>query len=204
MVYIFEKRFAQDRVNFPTERQALRVNDIAPEDIHHITLLDDRLQRLRAEGVAAIYRMDKEDQRMLWLWSQSILARYSRALRVNPNNVRHVSELPHPKSDIKLAIQLTLLPHGRKKDDRSMEILREHFLELASFQEIAARDRQILMKSTSRGKRPKQLFSIYSKYAEMVATERIHLLESFNAIVSELKKIAPRSVDGKFKTRNTE
>jgi hypothetical protein len=170
-------------------RRVTGVKSIEPVYIRKVKDLNDRLAVLRTEGVAAIHRMPREDQRLLWFWSQNILAAYNRTLTANPGNLRRVRALPHPKSDIKLALRMALMLHVHRRDARAVENLRERYLELASFQDIAVGDRQKLKRTSSGTIPPKHFFPLYSKYAGLAATERIRLLEEFNAYITNLKTI---------------
>lgn len=175
------------------DRQVNSVQDTKSDNPYEDSDFKKRLAVLKSEGVAALYRMQKEQQRRMWAWSQNVIAKYAKALQDTPRSVRSVAELSHTKADIKVAIQLALMLHVHKGDEKSIKLLRDRYLELASFQEITAGDREKVAKKlnakTSTGKN--HLMPIYSKYTEIAAAERIRLVEQFDAFVADLKKLQP-------------
>jgi hypothetical protein len=175
-------------------KQVVPVQDDSSEN--RTNDLKDRLAVLKSKGAAALYRMEREQQRRIWAWSQNVIGKYAKKLSDPPRSVRNAAELSHSKAEIKLAIQLALMLHVHKGDENAIKLLRDRYLELASFQEIAAGDREKLQKKLTRkpadsGGGKDQLMPIYSKYAEIAAAERIRLLEEFNAFVTDLKKMQP-------------
>lgn len=149
------------------------------------------LQTLRSKGVAAIHSMERDEQRLLWNWTQNVVSAYDEALRGDSRNVRNAAELPHSKEKIKLALKIALIFHVAKGERQQVKSLRSRFLDLGSFQEVAESDREKMdedlkaaPESAASGSR--NLFRFYSKYSDMVVMERIRLLEEIDTFISDL------------------
>lgn len=156
-------------------------------------IIDRLLQTLHSKGIAAIHSMERDEQRLLWSWTQSVLNAYDEVLQGDSRNVRNAAELPYSKERIKLALKIALIFHVTKAERQQVKSLRNRFLDLASFQEVAEGDREKMIdedpkaptESSSRtGTR--NLFPFYSKYSDMVVTEKIRLLEEIDTFISDL------------------
>jgi len=149
------------------------------------------LQTLRSDGIAAIHSMNPDEQRLLWSWTQTVVSAFDEVLQGDSRNVRNVAELPHSKEKIKLALKIALIFHVTKGERRKVQSLRNRFVDLASFQEVAEGDREKMIDTTA-GQKPgsrtakRNLFRYYSKYSDMVVTEKIRLLEEIDTFISDL------------------
>jgi hypothetical protein len=110
-------------------------------------------------------------------------------LERNPANIRSVDELPFPKEDIKLAIQLSLPLYEQKNIQSMVKTLKTNYKELGVFQSIDTEDKEKLRKMSVRqdkasAKQDREVIEIHEKYMEMVISEKKSLLEEINDFVN--------------------
>lgn len=150
------------------------------------------LQILRSKGVAAIHSLERDEQRLIWSWTQNVVNAYDEVLQGDARSMRNAAELPYSKEKIKLALKIALMFHVTKGEQAQVKSLRNRFLDLASFQEVVESDREKMIDEESRGRtestRPgnRNLFPFYSKYSNMVVTEKKRLLEEIDTFISDL------------------
>ncbi len=108
------------------------------------------MRNLKAKGLYAFKDMNEEEQRCVWDWSKEVIRHYRRTLERNPANIRPVDELPFPKDEIKLAIQLSLPIYVQKNIQSMVKTLKTSYKELGVFQSIEPEDKEKLRKTSDR------------------------------------------------------
>ena len=146
----------------------------------------ERLMRnLKAKGLYALKGMSEEEQRRIWDWAKEVIRHYRKTLEQNPASVRSVDDLPFPKEEIKLAIELSLPLYAQKNIDSMVKTLKTNYKELGVFQSIEPEDKEKLGKTHVRqdkdsAKQNRDMLEIHEKYTEMVVSEKKSLLEEIN------------------------
>ena len=152
------------------------------------------LRALKTNGLVAIKDMSEKEQRRVWDWSKEVIRQYRKTLERNPANIRSVDELPFPKEDIKLAIQLSLPLYEQKNIQRMVKTLKTNYKELGVFQSIDTEDKEKLRKMSVRQgkasvKQDRGVIEIHEKYMEMVISEKKSLLEEVNDFVNKMENL---------------
>ena len=152
------------------------------------------LRALKTNGLVAIKNMSEKEQRRVWDWSKEVIRQYRKTLERNPANIRSVDELPFPKEDIKLAIQLSLPLYEQKNIQSMVKTLKTNYKELGVFQSIDTEDKEKLRKMSVRqdkasAKQDREVIEIHEKYMEMVISEKKSLLEEVNDFVNKMENL---------------
>jgi hypothetical protein len=152
------------------------------------------LRALKTSGLVAIQDMSEKEQRRVWDWSKEVIRNYRRTLERNPANIRPVQELPFPKEDIKLAIQLSLPVYAQKNIHSMVKTLKTSYKELGVFQSIEPEDKEKLSKTSGQQDKLsvepyRQGLEVLGKYMEMVISEKKSLLEEINDFANRLESL---------------
>jgi hypothetical protein len=156
--------------------------------------LKSLLRALRTTGFYAIKGMSEKEQRRVWDWSKEVIRKYRRTLERNPANIRPVEELPFPKEEIKLAIQLSLPFYEQKNIQSMVKKLKTSYKELGVFQSIEPEDKDKLSKMSGQQDKLsvepyREGLEVLGKYMEMVITEKKSLIEEINDFSNRMENL---------------
>jgi hypothetical protein len=154
--------------------------------------LERLIRNLKARGLYAFKDMSEEEQLRVWDWAKEVIRQYRKTLERNPANIRSVDELPFPKEEIKLAIELSLPLYAQKNIDSMVKTLKSNYKELGVFQSIDAEDKKKLRKAYVRkdkasAKQNHEMLEIHEKYMEIVVSEKKSLLEEINNFANRME-----------------
>jgi hypothetical protein len=154
--------------------------------------LNRLLRPLKSKGLYALKDMSEKEQQRVWDWSKEVIRQYRRTLERNPANIRSVDELPIPKEDIMLAIQLSLPLYAQKNIHSMVKTLKTNYKELGVFQNIEPEDKEKLRKTSIRRDKPsvkpyREVLEVHEKYMEMAISEKKSLMDEINNFVDRME-----------------
>jgi len=150
------------------------------------------LADLKNKGIMAFKKMADEEQKKVWEWSKKVIGQYKSVLKAHPSNIREVEDLPFPKEDIKLAIQLSLPLYISKDMQNMVKKLKIAYKEIGTFQFIEDADKKELLsmadlKRRASSQNNKAIYPLSDKYTNMAVSEQKALLQEITNFVTDLK-----------------
>jgi len=98
--------------------------------------------------------------------------------------------LPAPKDEIKIAIKILLSAYVIKKSEKKVNILKDYFIRIGSFQKIDLEEKKIIEEFNSTEQKLENAypsaFSNFHKYMEVVISEQDALLKNLNNFINDL------------------
>lgn len=178
-------------MNINKENQQSRKTSTS-EEKNMLLVSSKLLADLKNKGIMAFKKMTDEEQKKVWEWSMKVIEQYRSVLKAHPSNIRNVEDLPFPKEDIKLAIQLSL-PLYISKDMQSMvKKLKSAFMEIGTFQFIKDADKKELLsradlKRRASSQNNKAIYPLSDQYTNMAVSEQKALLQEITDFVTDLE-----------------
>ena len=179
------------KMNINKENQQSRKTSTS-EEKNMLLVSSKLLADLKNKGIMAFKKMTDEEQKKVWEWSMKVIEQYRSVLKAHPSNIRNVEDLPFPKEDIKLAIQLSL-PLYISKDMQSMvKKLKSAFMEIGTFQFIKDADKKELLsradlKRRASSQNNKAIYPLSDQYTNMAVSEQKALLQEITDFVTDLE-----------------
>jgi hypothetical protein len=150
------------------------------------------LADLKNKGIMAFKKMADEEQKKIWEWSKKVIEQYRSVLKAHPSNIREVEDLPFPKEDIKLAIQLSLPLYISKDMQNMVKKLKIAYKEIGTFQFIEDADKKELLsmadlKRRASSQNNKTIYPLSDQYTNMAVSEQKALLQEITDFVTDLE-----------------
>jgi hypothetical protein len=154
----------------------------------------DYIKKFRQKGLTILSHLSKDEQTVFVNWAQNIVDRYGALLQVNPAKIKNVADLPCSKEDLKIAIKVLLPAYLAKGSGDIVDLLKDRYVRLGTFQEISQEDREAVIKEAAEidqqtGSTDTSLFSTYQKYMQIIISEQNILLEDINTYTDDLQTI---------------
>lgn len=155
---------------------------------------DNILKALREKGLSTISDLKKSDMKIIASWAHEVDNDYAAALESLPMKIKSVSELPHSKQDIKIAIKILLLNYLSKGSDDMVALLKDRYARLSAFQEISEDDKETIVRESREldpinGSGDRSLFPTYSKYVDLIIAEQNALFEDINTFIKDFPNV---------------
>ena len=182
-------------MNAKKERQE-KSESTAAEENNTLLISSKLMADLKNRGIEAFKQMTDDEQKSIWDWSKEVIRQYRSILEAKPSNIRNIEDLPFPKEDIKLAIQLSLPLYISKDMQSVIKMLKNVYKDIGTFQFIEDVDKKELLaradlkrRASSQNQNNKTIYPLSDKYTEMAVSEQKALLEEINNFVADLESI---------------
>ena len=168
----------------------------AAEENNTLLISSKLMADLKNRGIEAFKQMTDDEQKSVWDWSKEVIRQYRSVLEAKPSNIRNIEDLPFPKEDIKLAIQLSMPLYISKDLQSVIKMLKNVYKDIGTFQFIEDVDKKELLaradlkrRASSQNQKNKTIYPLSDKYTEMSVSEQKALLEEINNFVADLESI---------------
>lgn len=166
----------------------------AAEENNTLLISSKLMADLKNRGIEAFKQMTDDEQKSVWDWSKEVIRQYRSVLEAKPSNIRNIEDLPFPKEDIKLAIQLSLPLYITKDMQSVIKMLKNAYKDIGTFQFIEDVDKKELLaradlKRRASSQTNKTIYPLSDKYTELAVSEQKALLQEINDFVTDLESI---------------
>lgn len=157
-----------------------------------ITAMIERyLKEFRIKGLAALSNMDDDEQTTVATWARKVVDQYGAVLNELPIKIKDTKDLPYPKETIKIAIKTLMQAYVLTKSDDMLNILKDRYVRLSSFQEINPEDKKTAYTEVgdinqALSSSDTSLTSTYQKNMQIVLSEEKILLEDIRTYLRDL------------------
>jgi ABC-type antimicrobial peptide transport system permease subunit len=153
--------------------------------------IENLLNEVKGKEISALAHMNEEDKVLISKWAQQITDRYIAVLKKHPEKIKNIADLPASKDEIKIAIKILLTAYIIKKSKKMVDILKDYYISIGSFQNIDLEDKEKIIEEANRtDKKLKNsstsLFSNHHKYMEVIISEQGALVKDLNNFINDL------------------
>jgi hypothetical protein len=179
------------KMNTNKENQQSRKTSTS-EEKNMLLVSSKLLADLKNKGIMAFKKMTDEELKRVWEWSKEVIQQYRSLLETCPSNIRNVEDMPFPKEDIKLAIQLSLPLYISKDMQNMVKKLKTAYMEIGTFQFIEDADKKELLsradlKRRASSQNNKTIYPLSDQYTNMAVSEQKALLQEITDFVTDLE-----------------
>ena len=112
----------------------------------------------------------------------------------HPEKIKNIVDLPASKEDIKIAIKILLTVYVIKKSEKKVDILKDYYISMGSFQSIDLEDKEKIIEEANSTKQKLEnasasFFSTYHKYMEVIISEQDALLKDLNNFINDIETL---------------
>jgi hypothetical protein len=156
------------------------------------------LNEIKDKGIFALAQMNEENKIMIIKWAQNITDRYIVVLEKHPEKIKNIVDLPTSKDEIKIALKILLTAYVIKKSDKKVDILKDYYISIGSFQSIDLKDKEKIIEEANSMKQKLEnasasFFSNYHKYMGVIISEQDALLKDLNNFINDLVTLKKES-----------
>jgi hypothetical protein len=156
--------------------------------------IENLLNEIKEKEIFALAHMNEENKVLITNWAQHIVNRYITFLRKHPEKIKNIADLPASKDEIKIAIKILLTAYVIKKADKKVDLLKDYYISIGSFQSIDLEDKERIIEEVNSTEQKLEnasasFFSNYHKYMEVIISEQDALLKDLNNFINVLKTL---------------
>ena len=166
----------------------------SPNKKKNSSKIENLLNEIKDKGIFALAQMKEENKVKITKWAQDIADRYIVVLEKHPEKIKNIVELPASKDKIRIAIKILLTAYVIKKSDKNVDMLKDYYIRLGSFQNIDLQDQEKIIKEANSMEQKLEIayasaFSNYHKYMEVIISEQEALLKDLNNFINDLMEL---------------
>ena len=153
--------------------------------------IENLLNEMKEKEISALAHMNEENKVLITKWAQHITDRYIAVLENHPEKIKNIADLPASKDEIKIAIKILLTAYVIKKSDKKVDILKDYYISIGSFQNIDLKDKEKIIEEANSAEQKLEnsstfFFSYYHNYMEVIISEQDALLKDLNNFINDL------------------
>jgi hypothetical protein len=153
--------------------------------------IENLFNEIKEKEISALAHMNEENKVLISKWAQQITDRYIAVLEKHPEKIKNIDDLPASKDEIKIAIKILLTAYVIKKSDKKVDILKDYYISIGSFQIIDLKDKEKIIEEANSTEQKLEnsstsFFSNYHKYMEVIISEQEALLKDLNDFINDL------------------
>lgn len=146
-----------------------------------------------SKGIPVLLSMSQKQQAEVVQWAGSVIERYDYIRGSYPSKLKNAESLPCSKQELELAIKVQLLSHIANGAEADIDLLKQRYIDLASFQHIHTEDKEVLdeaLDGTNNGHdiASANLHPLYQKYIDLALSEQNSLIDKINRYIEDIKK----------------
>ena len=143
--------------------------------------IENLLNEIREKEISALAHMNEDNKVLIAKWAQHTTDRYIAILEKHPEKIKNIADLPASKDEIKIAIKILLTAYVIKKSDKKVDILKDYYIRIGSFQSNDLEDKEEIIEEANSTEQKLEnastsFFSNYQKYMEVIISEQDALL----------------------------
>jgi hypothetical protein len=156
------------------------------------SMIEDYIKDFGHKGISALTNRSKDEQTIIVSWAQDVVDQYGFFLKEYPMKIRNLVDLPYPKENIKIAIKSLLPAYLAKGSDDIVNLLKDRYVRLSTFQVISQDDKETIIKEVDEIDQKSEsidisLFPTYHNYMQIIISEQKILLEDINFFINDMK-----------------
>ncbi|MGD8666352.1 MAG: hypothetical protein PVI58_10170 [Desulfobacterales bacterium] len=153
--------------------------------------IENLLNEIREKEISALAHMNEDNKVLIAKWAQHTTDRYIAVLEKHPEKIKNIADLPASRDEIKIAIKILLTAYVIKKSDKKVDMLKDYYIRIGSFQNIDLKDKEKIIKEANSAEQKLEnssasFFSKYHKYMEVIVSEQGALLKELNNFINDL------------------
>jgi hypothetical protein len=153
--------------------------------------IENLLNEIKEKEIFALAHMSEESKVLITKWAQHITDQYIAVLEKHPEKIKNIADLPASKDEVKIAIKILLTAYFIKKSDKKVDILKDYYIGIGSFQSIDLEDKEKITEEANSTEQKLEnsftsFFSDYPKYMEVIISEQDALLKDLNNFINDL------------------